>query len=141
MLNRTLVRQVLAGSASQLEPHLSNLERALGRPLDAASFAMGMQTATLIMQRMDVIHAVEAMPQEFAEYLAEVDRRVGRDLGPYLGGILTTGYYQPEWGMRYDPGTQIRWRKVDDRFVEVMFPPFDGFKVRWLERAQIAAAG
>lgn len=135
-LNRTLLRQVLSSTATQLEPHLSNLERTLGRPLDAPSFAMGMFTAGLVMQRMDVVHAAGAMPDEFAEFLAEVEKRQARDLGPWKHGILTSGYHHV--GLNFDPGTEINWRPVDDRFVEVSFPPHDGFTVRWLERAQIA---
>lgn len=136
MLNRTLIRQVLSATAGQLEPHLSNLERALGRPLDAPSFVMGMLTGVLVQQRVDIVRAAEAMPEEFSVFLAEVEKRERRDLGPYRPGVLTSGYHKG--GLHFDPGQEIRWRSVDDRFAEVAFPPYDGFTVRWLEKAQIA---
>ena len=135
-LNRTVVKQVLSAQAGQLEPHLTNLERALERPLDAVSFSMGMLTAILIMQRTDVVYAAERMREDFDAYLDEVAKREGRDLGPYRPGILASGFYQQ--GLSFDPGTEIKWRIVDERFAEVMFPPFDGFNVRWVERALIA---
>lgn len=137
-VNRTLVRQVLESTAGQLEPHLSNLEAALERPLDAPSFAMGLIAAGLVMGRMDTVTVARMMRTEFDHFLAEVEKREAKDLGPYSPGILTSGYYRPDFGLSFEPGTEIRWRVVNDRFVEVMFPPFDGTLVRWLERAQVA---
>lgn len=72
------VAACLEFTASQLQPGLAQLGEALGVPVDAVGFALGMLAATFAIQGLDVIQCARIAPVQFAEFLTRCGAMEGR---------------------------------------------------------------
>lgn len=123
--------KILTAAAGQLEPSLSNLEDALGEPLEAGSFALGMMAAAFGMQQppLDMVEVGHQFQALFVEFLATCRERSARDLGPYKAGKLLGGYERMAYGQSFKAGTPVRFRPVDEKWTEIVLPDAT---VRWV---------
>lgn len=128
MANVPNLDEILAETAKQLDPSLAQLEDVLGEPLDAGAFAMGMLAAAFAMTGMDTNEVVRERSAQFVRFVAACRERMAKDLGPYLPGRLL-GDYGITGGTVFPAGTDVRMRKVNDKWTEIELP---GGTVRWV---------
>lgn len=71
------LRGALDHTARQVEPDVSELERALEEQIERGSFAVGMMAAAFVMQGINLVEAVRLYPEVFRDFTKKC-----RDLNP-----------------------------------------------------------
>lgn len=65
----SFLRGLLDQTVRQVEPDVSNLERALEERIERGSFAMGMMCAAFVMQGLNIVEASRLNREEFRDFM------------------------------------------------------------------------